>query len=43
MTARMVDGLLGGLTEAWDAALDARREMHAGSPVRVLDDLLRGR
>lgn len=33
--------LLEGLTELWEAALDARREMSAGSPVAVLDGLLR--
>lgn len=33
--------LLEGLTELWEAALGARREMHDGSPVAVLDDLLR--
>jgi integrase len=33
--------LLAGLTELWQAALDARREMHPGSPVAVLDRLLR--
>jgi len=33
--------LLAGLTELWEAALHARREMHEGSPVTVLDDLLR--
>lgn len=32
-----------GLTERWEAALDARRVMCSTSPVRVLDRLLRSR
>ena len=37
----MVKRLLDGLTELWEAALQARREISAGSPVAVLDGLLR--
>jgi hypothetical protein len=33
--------LLNGLTEQWEAALEARRAMSPGSPVAVLDRLLR--
>ena len=40
VTQPMRSQLLGGLTEAWRAALDARRAMASGSPVRVLDRLL---
>jgi hypothetical protein len=36
-----VAALLDGLTELWDEALDARRRMRPGSPVTVLDRLLR--
>ncbi|GHF62371.1 hypothetical protein GCM10010218_49800 [Streptomyces mashuensis] len=34
--------LMDGLTEAWEAALAARRAMCHTSPVRALDVLLRG-
>lgn len=34
---------LAGLTEQWEAALDARLAMWPTSPVRVLNDLLRTR
>ncbi len=37
----MVQRLLEGLTELWEAALQERREMASGSPVAVLDRLLR--
>jgi integrase len=40
-TAEMRGRLLDGLTGLWLAALDARRRMHPGSPVAVLDRLLR--
>ena len=33
--------LMEGLAEVWEAALAARREMAPGSPVEVLDRLLR--
>ena len=35
--------LLDGLTELWEAALDARRALSPGSPVAILDRLLRHR
>lgn len=41
VTAGVVDALLSGLTGLWRAALDARRAMAPGSPVAVLDRLLR--
>lgn len=40
-TSKMVATLLDGLTDLWDEALDARRRMRPGSPVTVLDRLLR--
>lgn len=40
-TATMVATLLDGLTGLWESALDARRRMRPGSPVVVLDRLLR--
>ena len=43
VTPAMRAKLLEGLTELWEAALDARRGMSDGSPVGELDDLLRGR
>jgi integrase len=45
ITPAMADELSQGLTERWHAALDARRALHPGSPVAVLDRLLveRGR
>ncbi|WP_433615779.1 LacI family DNA-binding transcriptional regulator [Dactylosporangium sp. CA-139114] len=41
VTAGMVGRLLDGLTALWNAALAARRAMSPGSPVGVLDRLLR--
>ncbi len=41
VTAAMRRSLLDGLTGVWDAALAARRELSAGSPVVLLDRLLR--
>ncbi len=44
VTPGMRRRLMAGLTEQWEAALDARWAMWPGSPVRVLDDqLLRAR
>ncbi|MFE2426592.1 LacI family DNA-binding transcriptional regulator [Streptomyces sp. NPDC059373] len=43
VTPGMRKRLTGGLTEQWEAALDARLGVCVGSPVRVLDDLLRVR
>jgi hypothetical protein len=40
ITSGMTGRLLDGLTELWAAALDARREFSARSPVSVLDRLL---
>jgi hypothetical protein len=40
-TADMVHRLLGGLTAVWENALEARRELSLGSPVAVLNGLLR--
>jgi integrase len=40
VTKAMREQLLGGLTEAWDAALAERRQMASGSPVEALDKLL---
>ncbi|HEX6682620.1 MAG TPA: LacI family DNA-binding transcriptional regulator [Candidatus Limnocylindrales bacterium] len=40
-TVTMVQRLMDGLTELWEAALEIRREMVPGSPVVVLDRLLR--
>jgi len=40
VTEDMRRGLLDGLTQLWNAALDARRELSPGSPVAVLDRLL---
>jgi hypothetical protein len=37
----MSDRLLAGLTEVWEDALEARRSIDPGSPVGVLDQLLR--
>ena len=42
ITAEMRQGLMTGLTDLWDAALSERRGMAIGSPVAVLDALLRG-
>jgi integrase len=41
VTAGMRQRLMEGLTEVWEAALSARRAMAPGSPVAVLDHLLR--
>ncbi|MFB9906274.1 LacI family DNA-binding transcriptional regulator [Allokutzneria oryzae] len=41
VTAAMRQALLDGLTEVWEAALEARRRMHPASPVHVLNELLR--
>ncbi|WP_426506369.1 tyrosine-type recombinase/integrase [Dactylosporangium sp. McL0621] len=41
VTAGMVRRLLDGLTEIWQGALEARRLLNPGSPVAVLDRLLR--
>lgn len=35
--------LMVGLTEQWEAALDARLAMYPRYPVRVLDEFLRAR
>jgi hypothetical protein len=43
VTAEMRRRLMDNLAELWNAALDQRREMAAGSPVAVLDNLLKGR
>lgn len=43
VTAEMRRRLLAGLTEIWEAALEERRRMSFGSPVAVLDRLLRGK
>jgi integrase len=40
-TVEMERRLLDGLTAVWESALDARRRMSDGSPVAVLDRLLR--
>jgi integrase len=43
ITSAMRGALLDGLTGRWEAALDQRRAMSPGSPVDVLDRLLRAR
>ena len=43
VTQEMRRRLMDGLTEVWDAALAARRAISPGSPVAVLDRLLRDR
>jgi hypothetical protein len=43
ITAAMRRQLLHGLTGLWKAALDVRRSLSPGSPVVVLDRLLRER
>ncbi|PRH80033.1 LacI family transcriptional regulator [Streptomyces solincola] len=43
VTPGMRRRLLAGLTNQWEAALDARRAMHPRSPVQVLDRLLAAR
>jgi len=41
ITPEMVRRLLEGLTDVWRAALNERRQLAPGSPVAVLDRLLR--
>jgi hypothetical protein len=41
VTDAMRQRLTAGLTEQWEASLAARRELSPGSPVAVLDALLR--
>lgn len=43
VTPAMRRALLDGLTGLWEASLDARRALDPGSPVAVLDRLLRQR
>lgn len=43
ITPGMRQRLMNGLTEQWQASLDARLALHPRSAVAVLDDLLRGR
>ena len=43
VTPDMRRDLLEGLTGMWEASLDARRRMSPGSPVKLLDALLRAR
>jgi len=43
VTATMVQRLMDGLTEMWEAALESRWRMAPGSPVAVLDGLLKER
>ncbi|GAB7182180.1 LacI family DNA-binding transcriptional regulator [Kitasatospora sp. Ki12] len=43
ITQRMRRALMAALTEMWEEALEARRAMSPGSPVAVLDALLRAR
>jgi hypothetical protein len=43
VTAEMRRRLMVGLTDQWEAALDRRRDLSPGSPVAVLDALLRER
>jgi hypothetical protein len=40
VTSGMRQRLMLGLTEQWEAALDARRALHPRSPVSALDRLL---
>jgi integrase len=42
-TTDMVRRLLDGLTAVWESALEARRQLSPGSPVSVLDGLLRNK
>jgi hypothetical protein len=42
-TAEMVRRLMSGLTQVWENALAARQELNPGSPVAVLDKLLRAK
>ena len=43
ITAGMRQALMAALTGMWQETLDARRAMSPGSPVAVLDDLLKAR
>jgi len=43
VTTEMRRRLLDGLTERWNAAIVARRAINPGSPVPILDLLLRAR
>ncbi|MEV7229706.1 LacI family DNA-binding transcriptional regulator [Polymorphospora sp. NPDC051019] len=43
VTTEMRQRLMAGLTGLWEASLSTRREMALGSPVAVLDRLLKGR
>ena len=43
VTPGMRGRLLAGLTEQWEEALETRRAMHLGSPVAILDRILRAR
>ena len=43
ITAGMRRALVAALTEMWEETLDVRRAMSPGSPVAVLDDLLKAR
>ena len=43
ITLGMRQALMAALTEMWEEALDVRRAMSPGSPVAVLDDLLKAR
>jgi hypothetical protein len=42
VTPEMRRRLLDGLTDLWTAALEKRRAISGGSPVAVLDALLKG-
>lgn len=42
-TPKMRAELMGQLTEIWHEALDARWDLHQGSPVSVLDEVLKAR
>jgi integrase len=43
ITAGMRQALMAALTESWEESLNARRAVSPGSPVAVLDALLRAR
>jgi hypothetical protein len=43
ITLGMRQALMAALTEMWEKALDERRATSPGSPVAVLDDLLKAR
>ncbi|WP_348534315.1 hypothetical protein [Kitasatospora sp. GP82] len=42
VTTEIREELVEGLTAIWEDALEARRRMATGSPVAVLDALLKG-